>query len=200
MRLLRALHYRVRYRPHDPAWIGVHNRAPGWEDRTAKIAHIVPPIGRVIELAVSSGGRTSVAGLEQQLDANLAYEVRDLGQVHRSVGQRDVLQLPVHGSFQPDDRTVVFAGILEFTRDVKSLVDVATAQASLCVASYPCLRDAERIWSPLTKLARFCHGYVNSYNEHEIVSLFENAGFRCIARDFWRSQRVFLFAKTQRSV
>jgi hypothetical protein len=34
---------------------------------------------------------------------------------------------------------------------------------------------------------------MNSYTEEELVDLFQHAGFHCVARDPWTSQRVFLF-------
>jgi hypothetical protein len=92
--------------------------------------------------------------------------------------------------------TAVFGGVLEYMHDLESLAEWLAQHEALCVASYACAPSRHGILQRIrNRLDRFYYGYMNSYREEEIVALFERAGFRCIARDPWASQRVFLFVR-----
>jgi hypothetical protein len=93
----------------------------------------------------------------------------------------------------------VFAGVLEYVKDLRSVVLWLSGQVSYCVASYECASDRARG----VTLARFRedfhrakYGYMSRYTEAELIALFARFGFVCARVETWNDQRLFLFQIT----
>jgi len=184
----RNLVHRLLHRSDYPRWTNLDNYETWWDSRTEKIARLIPPTSRVIEFGA---GRRQ---LEKHLDPTCTYVPSDL--VDRGLGTFvcDLNRRPLPHLRHLSVDTAVFGGVLEYVHDLESLVEWLAHHVSLCVASYACVPPGKGIVRRLRgRFDRFYYGYMNSYGEEEMVDLFQRAGFRCIARDPWTSQRVFLF-------
>lgn len=187
-RVVRNLTHRLLLRSDYQRWTNLDNYEAWWDARTEKIARLIPPTSRVIEFGA---GRRQ---LEKRLDPTCTYIPSDL--VERGPGTYicDLNRYPLPDIHHLNVDTAVFGGVLEYIHDIESLVEWLARHVSLCVASYACVQPRKGIvWRLRDRSNRFYHGYMNSYGEEELVDLFRRAGFRCIARDPWTSQRVFLF-------
>ena len=132
--------------------------------------------------------------LETFLDRSCTYIASDL--VDRGPGTIicDLNQRPL-----PDLRSVkaevaVFSGVLEYVRDLESLIKWLSEQFSCCVASYTYVpRHQNAIQKMRDRFDRLYYGYMHSYTEEELENLFNRWGFVCTTKDTWTSQRIFLF-------
>jgi hypothetical protein len=88
----------------------------------------------------------------------------------------------------------VFAGVLEYVKDLRSVVLWLSSQVSYCVASYECA-SARR--GTLGRFREDFHrakfGYMSRYTEAEFIELFTRFGFICARVETWNDQRLFLF-------
>ena len=169
-------------------WAKLDNHGAWWKGRTEKIARLIPPGSRVIEF------RAGRRQLEKLLDPTCTYVPSDLLDRGPGAFVCDLNQRPLPDLRHLNVDTAVFAGVLEYLHGVESLAEWLAQHVSLCVASYACVPPRKGSVQWLRKgFDRFYYGYMNSYGEEELVHLFRRAGFRCIARDPWTSQRVFLF-------
>jgi hypothetical protein len=190
LRVTRNLLYRVMNQSDYQRWTNLHNYEEWWDARTEKIARLIPPNSRVIEFGA---GRRQ---LEKFLDPSCTYVPSDLEERGPGTFVCDLNRRPLPGFSQLNVDTAVFGGVLEYIRDVESLVGWLARHVSVCVASYACAASKQGIFQRLRdRVDRFYFGYMNCYGEEEVVDLFRRAGFQCIARDPWTSQRVFLFVK-----
>lgn len=184
----RNLVHRMLHRSDYARWRNLENYEAWWDRRTEKIARLIPPASRVIEFGA---GRRQ---LEILLDASCTYLPSDLCDRGPGTFVVDLNWRPLPSLGQVNVDTAVFGGVLEYIHDVESLVEWLAEQVAACVASYACVPPRRRFGQRfLNSFDRFYYGYMNSYSEQEIVDIFRRAGFRCIARDPWDSQRVFLF-------
>jgi hypothetical protein len=187
-KVTRNLTHRLLNQSDYHRWTDMDNYEAWWDGRTEKIARLIPPTSRVIEFGA---GRRQ---LEKRLDPTCTYVPSDL--VERGLGTFvcDLNRRPLPGLSHLNVDTAVFGGVLEYIHNIESLVEWLAQHVSLCVASYACVPSTKGIVPRLLdRFSRFYYGYMNSYGEEELVDLFRRAGFRCIARDPWTSQRVFLF-------
>jgi hypothetical protein len=187
-RVGRNLTHRLLLWSDYPRWTNLDNYEAWWDGRTEKIARLIPPASRVIEFGA---GRRQ---LEKCLDPTCTYVPSDL--VDRGPGTFvcDLNRRPLPGLSHLNVDTAIFGGVLEYIHDLESLVEWLAQHVSLCVASYACVPPGKGIFQRLRdRFNRFYYGYMSSYREEELVDLFRQAGFRCIARDPWNSQRIFLF-------
>ena len=190
-RVIRNLTHRALNQSDYPRWSNLKNYEAWWDARTQKIAQLIPPGSRVIEFGA---GRRQ---LEKFLDPTCTYVPSDL--VDRG-GETFVCDLNRHprpdlGDLKVD--TAVFGGVLEYMHDLESLVGWLAQQVSLCVASYSCTPESGIVPKLQERFNRIYYGYMNSYREEELIDLFQRAGFKCMARDRWTSQQVFLFVNQQ---
>ena len=105
--------------------------------------------------------------------------------------------LPDLGVLRPE--VAVFAGVLEYIRDVPSLVEWLSAHVRYCVASYA-LTERAGLVTALTAGVRRAywrtyHGYMNSYSEPDLLALFARSRFACLRTYSWNDQRLFLFER-----
>lgn len=187
-KVVRNLAHRLLNQSDYPRWTNLVNYEAWWDSRSEKIARLIPPTSRVIEFGA---GRRQ---LEKFLDPTCTYIPSDL--VERGPGTFvcDLNRRPLPGLSHLNVDTAVFSGVLEYIQDLESLVEWLARHVSLCVVSYACVLPRKvTVQRFRDRLYRFYHGYMNSYEEEELVDLFRRSGFNCIARDPWTSQRVFLF-------
>jgi len=190
VRVARNLSHRVLNRSDQQRWSDLTNHEKWWDERTAKIARLIPAGSRVIEFGA---GRRQLANV---LDSSCSYTPSDL--VERGPGTFvcDLNQRPLPSLSHLGADTAVFGGVLEYIHDVQSLVKWLAEHVSTCVASYACTSTEDRMASRMRHgTSRYYYGYMNSYSEADLISLFQRAGFRCIARDPWNAQRMFVFVK-----
>lgn len=188
VRVVRNLTHRLLNRSDYKRWIDLRNYEPCWEGRTEKIARLIPPGSRVIEFGA---GRRQ---LERLLDPTCTYVPSDLVDRGPRTFLCDLNRRPLPDLKRLSVDTAILGGVLEYLHDIESLAKWLGQHVHLCVASYACAPQSTAIGPRLRDaLDRFYYGYMNSYREEEVVEIFRRAGFRCIGRDPWGSQRVFLF-------
>ena len=170
-------------------WADASNLEAWWEPRTRKLAAMVPKGTRVIEFG--AGTRP----LERCLDASCAYLASDL--VERGpdtfVCDLNLRPLPDLGPLRPD--VAVFAGVLEYVRDVPQVLGWLSGYVRYCVASYAIAHPGGLVRNVAAGARRTYYGYMNSYRETDLVTVFHQAGFACLRTDTWNDQRLFLFAR-----
>jgi hypothetical protein len=169
-------------------WSNSRNLEDWWESRTKKIAAMIPRNRRVLEFG--AGRRW----LEEHVDPSCPYIPSDL--IDRGPGTIicDLNRRPLPDLRYLRPEVAVFSGVLEYIRDIPSLLDWLNSQASFCVASYAYRHGVTRGPGRVKELlfrARF--GYMNHYTEEELLTVFERAGFSCLSKDTWEDQRLFLF-------
>jgi hypothetical protein len=94
---------------------------------------------------------------------------------------------------------VVFAGVLEYTVDLSAICHWLSGWASLCIASYECASSRPRTLGRIKEtIFRTRAGWINTYTEEEVESLFGRASFLCIQKLTWTtkdgSERIFVFS------
>jgi len=174
-------------------WADTSNLEQWWESRTQQLAGLIPPATRVIEFGA---GRRR---LEAYLDPTCTYLASDLVERGPDTFVCDLNRrpLPDLGPLCPE--VAVFAGVLEYIRDVPAVVDWLAGHVRYCVASYAVIERSGLV-SALTAGARRTywrtyHGYMNAYGESELQGLFARSRFACLRTDSWNDQRLFLFEK-----
>lgn len=170
-------------------WTNPSSLEAWWETRTQKIAALIPRGTRVIEFG--AGRRW----LESYLDPSCSYLPSDLvdrgpGTIICDLNQRP---LPNLRHVQPD--VAVFAGVLEYIRNLESVIDWLSGQVSICIASYAYTQlSSNPLQNIRARLSRAYYGYMNSYTEEDLIGLFSRHGFLCTSKDTWTTQRIFVFA------
>jgi hypothetical protein len=192
-RLIKILLFRLVHQSDYKRWTNPDNLETWWDSRSEKLAQLIPRNTRVIEFGA---GRRQLEGL---LNQDCRYIPSDL--VDRGPGTIvfDLNRRPL-----PDLRYVkadvaVFSGVLEYVRDLQSLVEWLSNQVSFCVVSYAYVHTDRRIVRNVRDhFKRIYYGYMNNYTEKEFLKLFDMYGFLCKARDTWNEQRIFAFVNEGR--
>jgi hypothetical protein len=188
-RVIKVLIDRLFHRSDYRRWAKSENLETWWEPRTKKIAELIPRNSRVIEFG---SGRRALA---RSLDSSCEYFPSDL--VYRGPGTIicDLNKRPLpdlKSALSPD--VAVFAGVLEYVRDLPAVVEWLSNQVPVCVASYTCAESKRGTIRRLAEtLCRSYYGYLNEYREEEIIALFQTYGFVCVKQDKWMAQLIFLF-------
>jgi hypothetical protein len=90
----------------------------------------------------------------------------------------------------------VFSGVLEYVRDVPSVLDWLTKHVTVCVLTYaPANAKGSSPRSILETIGRLRHGWMNSYREEELRSLFYERDFELVQEQDWEEQRLFVFSR-----
>jgi hypothetical protein len=185
-RVVTALRHKTDYN----RWADTRNIFASWESRTQRAAALVAHHSRVIEFG--AGKRV----LERHLDQSCTYTPSDIvdrgpGTIVCDLNQRP---LPVLGDGVYD--VAVLMGVLEYVRDMPSVLDWLTELVPTCVLSYACARGSR--YSPRRALGaagRLKAGWLNSYRGDEIRSLFGERGFAQLHEEGWHDQRLFVFSR-----
>jgi len=161
-----------------------------WEPRTKLVAALVPNNSRVIEFGAAQ------RHLEKYLDPSCTYVPSDIvdrgpGTVVCDLNQRP---LPDLGADAYD--VAVIIGVLEYIRDLPSMLDWLAKYVTLCVVTYACATaDGHSPRATLERAARVRHGWINNFSEAEFLSLFRDCGFELTQDENWEDQRIFVFSK-----
>lgn len=173
-------------------WRNLENIELGWGERTRIIAGVIPAGSRVIEFG--AGHRQ----LEACLDPGSRYYPCDL--VARGEGTIifDLNKRPLPDLRHLELDVAVFAGVLEYVRDLPSLIQWLSTIAPTCIASYECCATRPQTFLRVREaFKRIRTGWVNAYSEAELEGLFAAAGFSCDRKLTWEtpqgSERIFLF-------
>jgi Methyltransferase domain len=175
-------------------WANPRSFHPAWEPRTKKAAALVPKHSRVIEFG--AGNRV----LERYLDPSCTYVASDLvdrgpGTIVCDLNQRP---LPDLGANVYD--VAVLIGVLEYLRDVPSVLDWLAKLVPVCVLSYSCAEaNAHSLRAMLEVVKRLTAGWMNHYREEELRSLFRERGFALLREESWKGQRLFVFSQNPSS-
>ncbi len=97
----------------------------------------------------------------------------------------------------------VFGGVFEYLHRFEDIPPWLAQQVLKCIASYECACPLGDLPTPSRNAARLRNGWVTTYTEDELVSLFETAGWRCSDRRTWTTadghERIFVFERDERS-
>jgi hypothetical protein len=171
-------------------WGNPENLEEWWESRTQQLARMIPTGTRVIEFGA---GRRR---LEAFLDPSCTYIASDL--VERGPGTFlcDLNRRPLPDLRPLAPQVAVFAGVLEYVRDLPAVVEWLAAHVTSCVASYAVAHPSRLVRKLAAGVRRTYYGYMNAYGEADLVALFARGGFACRQTDSWNDQRLFLFTRT----
>ncbi len=171
-------------------WSDHSNFEASWKPRTSRAAELVPSRSRVIEFG--AGNRN----LEQALDPSCTYTPSDI--VDRGPGtlvcNLNERPLPDLGADVYDVAAIL--GVLEYLRDVPSVLDWLAKQVPMCVVSYVCVECNHRsLRGARETLTRLRAGWMNNYREDELRSLFEERGYQRVSVESCIGNRLFVFAQ-----
>ncbi len=171
-------------------WADPRNLYASWESRNKQVAALVPNNSRVIEFG--AGKRI----LERYLDPSCTYVPSDIvdrgpGTIVFDLNQRP---LPDLGSDVYD--VAVLSGVLEYVRDVPSMLDWLTKYVSVCVLTYaPAKATGYSPRALVDRVSRLRHGWMNNYREEQLRSIFRERGFELVQSEDWEQQRLFVFSQ-----
>jgi hypothetical protein len=169
-------------------WSNPEKLETWWEGRTEVIARMIPKDSRVLEFGA---GRRQ---LEKYLNGSCDYIPSDLVTRGPETIVCDLNKRPL-----PDLRDVkadiaVFAGVLEYIRDLESMIEWLSKQVPCCVVSYAYISPHTGFSRKIReRLYRLYYGYMNDYTEDELLELFKKWGFVKDAENTWTSQRIYRF-------
>ncbi len=171
-------------------WADPSSLYASWEPRNKQVAALVPKNSRVIEFG--AGKRV----LERHLDPSCTYVPSDVvdrgpGTILCDLNERP---LPALGSDVYD--VAVLSGVLEYVRDVPSMLDWLTTQVAVCVLTYaPAKANGYSPRALVDRVSRLRHGWMNNYREEQLRSLFRERGFELVRSEDWEEQRLFVFSQ-----
>ena len=171
-------------------WADPRNLYASWESRNKQLAALVPNKSRVIEFG--AGKRI----LERYLDPSCSYTPSDV--IDRGSGTIvcDLNQRPLPDLGPNVYDVAVFSGVLEYVRDVPDMLDWLTKHVTVCVLTYaPAKAKGSSPRRLLEAIGRLRHGWMNSYREEELRSLFRERGFELVQEQDWEQQRLFVFSR-----
>lgn len=171
-------------------WTDPHSFHADWEPRTRRIAALIPNNSRIIEFGV--GNRT----LERYLDVSCSYTPSDL--VDRGPGTIicDLNQRPLPELGKNTYDVAVLIGVLEYLRDLPSVLDWLADTVTTCVLAYaPVTTTGYSPRAIAESVRRLRHGWMNSYRAPEIESFFRERGFTLVQNEDWEQQRLFVFTQ-----
>jgi hypothetical protein len=173
-------------------WRDAERFSDDWEGRTRLIAQLVPKGTRIIEFGA---GRRN---LESQIDPSCTYIPCDI--VSRG---ENTLVLDLNARPLPDLRDLrpdvaIFAGVIEYISDLKSILTWLSQQVTTCIISYECAKTQSwRLARLMETIRRTGAGWVNTFSEEELVEIFRSGGFTPTERKDWRTsdgdERIFVF-------
>jgi len=172
-------------RADNTRWTSPQGLEGWWDERTKMIAALVPARSRVIEFGA---GRRQ---LEKLLPEGCTYTPSDLVDRGPDTIVCDLNHRPLPDLSHVTPEVSVFGGVLEYIRDVPSLVRwLADAGVTTCVVSFdPVPSGLGIIERCRESLRRVSNGYMNTLTEDELQRIFEAAGFACTQRQTWTMPR-----------
>lgn len=182
-RIARATLVRRRGRSDLERWADGESLLAPWDSRTIRLAGLVQPGARVLELGA---GRML---LREHLPPGCTYIPSDL--VARGpetfVCDLNAATLPA----LPRVDTVVMSGVLEYVLDVPRLLLHLHEACDQIVASYATAPDRRM----RTIARRRAQGWVNDYRADELTAVLVRCGFFPTYQDRWYDQQLFTCKK-----
>ncbi len=169
-------------------WTDQRHLCAEWAPRTQRAAALVPPHSRVIEFG--AGNRT----LEQHLDPTCTYVASDI--VDRGPGTiiYDLNERPLPALSAGTYDVAVLMGVLEYVRDVPSVIDWLAKNVQVCVVSYVCAGLGGSSGGGIRETAgRLGLGWLNHYSTEEFRLLFRERGLVSTHEENWEDNRLFVF-------
>ena len=171
-------------------WTDPRSFHADWEPRTEKIAALIPKNTRVIEFGAAN------RLLERYLDPSCTYTPSDM--VDRGPGTIicDLNERPLPDLGADVYDVAVTIGVLEYMRDLPSVLDWLTQYVDVCVLAYAPVKSSR--YSPLAVIEavrRLRHGWMNNYREQAFQSLFRERGFDLVRGEDWEAQRLLVFSQ-----
>jgi hypothetical protein len=180
----------LRQKTDHGRWADPRSIYESWESRTEMAAALVPNNSRVIEF----GAARRV--LETYLDPSCTYTASDL--VDRGPGTIvcDLNERPLPDLGADVYDVAVIMGVLEYVRDVPSMLEWLAKHVQVCVLSYACAKtNGQSLRSRLETIGRLNQGWMNNYCEADLLALFGERGFALLSEERWKDQRLFAFSR-----
>jgi hypothetical protein len=189
-----ALTRKLLRRADRDRWIEAENFCPEWDERAKIIAGLIPNGSRVIEFGAG------LSKLQSHLDPSCFYVASDLIRRRPDTLLVDLEERPLPGLADEHFDVAVFAGVLEYVSEVPGVVSWIGQYVTACVSSYECAPKTDGIYSHVKRTwDRAALGWVNSFTEEELKSIFTRAGFVCATQTLWNTQDgnepIFVFRK-----
>jgi len=172
-------------------WSSPQGLESWWDERTQMLARLVPAGSRVIEFGA---GRRQ---LEKYLSADCTYIPSDLTDRGPGTIVCDLNKRPLPDLSDQAPTVAVFGGVLEYVKDVKSLIAwLAETGVHTFVLSFDAMPAGLTLYGALKERRRRLHfGYMNSLTGAEVKALFSAVGMRCVVERRWTTQCVYRFAR-----
>jgi len=175
-------------------WSKPEELLPEWEERTRLLARLVPPSSHVLDFGAGS------CTLQQYLASDCTYMPSDLVSRNANTFVCDLNSRPLPNLSTFGIDTAVFGGVLEYIQDLPELVRWLSKYVHRCIASYECAQPQDTFWRNLRQCqARVCTGWVNNFQEHEFIRLFEAQDLKLVRREIWRTKEgdepLFVFQR-----
>ncbi len=170
-------------------WSNPENLETWWDSRTQKLAGFIPARSRVLEFGA---GRRQ---LPHYLPPGCTYIASDLTPRDPDMIVCDLNRRPLPDLRHLAADIAVFAGVLEYISDLRSLAIWLAEQTPVIVVSYDSVK-AERA-TPARAVELFTRrnfGYLNNHTLAELEGIFSSGGFRCVRTDTWNLQEIMVFA------
>jgi hypothetical protein len=163
-----------------------------WEERTRLIAQLVPKKARVIEFG--AGKRK----LESLVDPSCTYIPCDIVSRGANTLVFDLNARPLPNLRYLKLDVAVCAGVFEYIADLNLFVTWLSQQVTTCIASYECAQTRSwRLARLRETIRRTAVGWVNTFNEEELIEMFRSGGFTLTETKDWHtpdgSERIFVF-------
>lgn len=171
-------------------WSDLANFDASWEPRTRRAAELVPKSSHVIEFGAGS------RNLERYLDPSCTYVPSDIVDRGPDTLVCDLNERPLPDLGAGTYDVAVILGVLEYLRDVPSVLDWLAKQVDVCVVSYVCLEPKRHsLRGVRDSRLRLKAGWMNNYREGEIRSLFQERGYEQLSVETCTGNRLFLFSQ-----
>ena len=153
-------------------WQDLQNYDPTWDKRTQSIASLIPKDTRIIEFGA---GRRQ---LELYLDKSCIYFPSDLVSRGTETIVCDLNVRPLLDLTKLRLDIAVLSGVLEYISQPHTFSTWLSQQVSSCLVSYNCAASKPRTLQRVSEtIWRLSVGWVNTFSEKEMVSLFKASGF-----------------------
>jgi hypothetical protein len=130
------------------------------------------------------------------LDNSCQYVPSDIVKRSSDTVICDLNDRPLPDLTHVHSNVAVFAGVIEYVRDVDTAVAWLSQLVVVCILSYDCFPSGLKLVGRLReRLRRMYYGYLSDFSEDELRDLFRRRGFVNTRTDSWNKQRIFVFAR-----
>ena len=163
-------------------WENIENLSENWDSRTIIIGNLIPQNSSVLEFGA---GRCV---LREHLPSSCSYQPSDIVDRGDNTIVCDLNQeFPILTSHYTH---VVFSGVLEYIINIDKLLKELRKHSDFIIASYATTNNVSDY------LIRKQGGWLNHFNDEEIISIFGANGFNLKSTYPWRYQTIYIFEQT----